>query len=181
MWKNLSTREKRLVFFTVAVVLAAAAYRMVFLPELSALWGLEEQSENTSLKLLEMERALALGERIDRQYKDYEATISQQGTDLEESTAFLKTVSDITKANEMKVLSQELLPTEPSIHYKIFSVRLGVKTRPIWLARFIASLERGKDLIRVEDVAIKSLDDSENLSVNMKLTKVVAAEKAGKP
>ena len=177
MWQNLSTRERRLVLVTLIVLLGVFCYRMIFLPELSRLWSLEEKTANLHLRILEMERALTLGDRIERQYTDYESIIAQKGTPLEESTAFFKTLADITKANNMNVLSQMGIPTESSRYYNIFSIRMGVKTRPVWLARFLASLEKSKELIRVEDIAIKALDNDENLSVNMKLTKVVAEER----
>jgi len=77
----------------------------------------------------------------------------------------------------MKVIRQEHLPIQLGSYYKIFSVRLGVTTRPVWLARFLARLQERKELIRVEDIIVKALDDSETLSVNMKLSKVVAAER----
>lgn len=176
MWKRLSKREKRLLTVTFIVLAMVAGYRVVFLPQLRGLWELRDQAANLELEIIEMERALALGGRIERQYRDYEAIISQEGTDLEESTAFLRTLSDITKANDMKVVRQEQPPILPSRYYKIFSARLGVNTRPVWLARFLVSLEKGRELIRVEDILVKALDENENLSVNMKLTKVVAAE-----
>jgi len=175
MWKRLSKREKRLAVITAAVLVCALGYRVIFLGRLKSIWALETKATELEIAIMEMGRALALGDRIETQYRDYEAIISQEGTDLEESKVFLRTLSDITKANEMKVIRQEQPPILPSRYYKIFSARLGVNTRPIWLARFLVSLEKSKELIRVEDILIKALDENENLSVNMKLTKVVAA------
>lgn len=176
MLKNLSGREKRLLAVTAAIVLGAVLYRWFFLPQLHELWALESRTAELQLQIIEMERALALGDRIERLYTDYEAVISQKGTDYEESSAFLRAVSDLMKANLMKPLDQKQPPTLPSRYYKIFALRLGVSTRPVWLARFLVSLERQKELIRVEDIAIKAMDDAENLNVGMKLTKVVASE-----
>jgi hypothetical protein len=176
MWKRLSKREKRLAAVTLIILAAVVAYRAVFLPQLRGLWNLRDQAANLELEIIEMERALALGDRIERQYRDYEAIISQEGTDLEESTAFLRMLSDITKANDMKVVRQEQPPILPSRYYKIFSARLVVNTRHVKLASFLVSLEKGKELIRIEDILVKALDENENLSVGMKLTKVVAAE-----
>ena len=181
MWQRLSRREKHLVVVTLVVALSVMLYRIVLLPELRRLWELRDRAAELELRILEMERALALGDRIEERYKRYEAIISQKGTDLQESTAFLKTLSDSTKAYEMEVLHQYKPPILSSDYYKIFSARMTVKTRPIWLARFLASLEKGNQLIRVEDVTIKALDDAENLSAEMKLTKVVASERSDKP
>lgn len=177
MFKNLAAREKRLALVTLVVALSALCYKFVFLPQLENLWTLEDKTAELRLQVIEMERALARGDRIERLYRNYETAISQKGTDLQESAAFLRTLADITKRNDMTVIRQEQPPILPSRYYKIFSVRLGVNTRPIWLAKFLRDLQRGKELIRVEDVEIKALDDKQNLSVNMKLTKVVAAER----
>ena len=177
MFKNLSAREKRLALVTVVVALSALCYRLLFLPQLDTLWALEDTTAELKLQVIEMERALALGDRIEQRYRDYESAISQEGTDLQESASFLRTLDDITKRNQMEVMREEQPPIQPSRYYKIFSARLAVKTRPISLARFLRDLQRGKELIRVENVEIKALDDDQNLSVNMKLTKVVAAER----
>lgn len=167
---------------TLIVVTAALAYRTVFLVQLRTLWELEDRQARLELRIGEMDRALALSERIEKQYEAYEAVIAQKGDTLdEEIIAFEKTISDITKANEMKPYDQARIPTEQSQHYSIFAMRAGYRTRPIWLARFLAALERGSDLIRVEDITVKALDDDENLSVNMKLSKIVAAEKRAAP
>lgn len=177
MFKNLSAREKRLALVTLVVALSTLCYRFVFLPQLENLWALEDKTAELKLQVIEMERDLAQGDRIERLYREFEAAISQKGTDLQESTAFLRTLADITKRNDMTVIRQEQPPIQPSRYYKIFSARLSVKTRPISLARFLRDLQRGKELIRVENVEIKALDNDQNLSVNMKLTKVVAAER----
>ena len=176
MFKNLSKRERRLLAITLTVVLGALTYRMVVLPRLSKMWQLSARAATAEIDLLEMERNLALGERIESRYKTYEAAIAQKGTDLEESSSFLRTVSDLTQSNEMEVLDWRLPPIELGKYYKIFSVRLTVKTRPVWLARFLSNLEESEQTIRISDVQVTALDDSENLAVNMKLTKVVAAE-----
>jgi type II secretory pathway component PulM len=180
MWQRLSPREKRFAVLTLIVVLSALVYRIVLLPELRRLWALQDSQANLELQVLEMERALALGDRIEERYKRYEAIIEQKATDLEESTDFLRTLSDATKAYDMKVVGQWTPPILASEYYKIFSGGLRVDTRPVWLARFLASLEKGNQLIRVEDISIRALDDAENLRVEMKLTKVVAAEKSSK-
>jgi len=176
MLENMSPRERRLAAVTFAVVCAAVVYRLVFFPELAAVWDLDERVAASSLDLVEMEKAVALTEGIEARYKAYETAISQKGTDLEEWIAFLKTVSDLTAANEMKLVSQEQPPIEVGPYYRLYSVRLGIQTRPVWLARFLASLEESDELIRVEDIKITALDDAENLAVNVKLTKVVAAK-----
>ncbi len=181
MFRRLSQREQRMVVVTLVVLAAVLAYRAVFLPQLQTIWALQESAARLHIDIIEMERALALSDRIERRYMDYEAIISPKGTDLEESTAFLRTLSEITRRNEMQLVRQEQPPIMSSTYYKIFSSRLGVHTRPVWLARFLASLEEDRELIRVEDIMVRALDNSENLSVSMKLTKVVAAEGRGQP
>ena len=179
MFKNLSKRERRLLAFTAAVVVAGLLYRAVILPKLRAMWRLEDRAETARIEVLEMERALALSERIEARYKNYEAAIAQEGSDLEESISFLKTVTGLLLANEMKRNREDQLPVQLGKYYKVFSVRLAVETRPVWLARFLAALEKSSRIIRIEDIKITALDDSENLAVNMKLTKVVAAGGTG--
>lgn len=180
MLHTLQTRERRLAVATAAVVALCVIYRLIVLPQLTTMWTLDEKAAGVSLDLLEMEKALALSERIDAQYKGYESALSQKGSDLEEWIGFLRTVSDLTAANEMKLVSQEQPPVEVGPFHKLYSVRLGVQTRPVWLARFLSSLQKSNDLISVEDIKITALDDAENLAVNMKLTKVVAVKGAAK-
>jgi len=176
MLARLSMREKRLAAVTAAVVVAAVAYRFVILPQVTRMWDLADKAATSEINLSEMEQALARASRVEGEYAGYAAEIAQKGTDLEESVAFLHTVSDLTTADGMKPTSQESLPIEVGSYYKLFSVRMGVATRPVWLARFVAALEKSEQVIRIEDIRIVALDDSENLSVNMKLTRVVARE-----
>ena len=174
--QQLTPREKKLAVVTAVFVLAALLYRLIIAPQLTRIGELENRADDAGIRILEMEHALALSERIDAKYKAYEQAIAQKGTNLEEQISFLRTVDSLTSGHEMKVLEQTPLPIELGSYYKLFSVRLGVSTRPVWLARFLAQLGKSSELVRVEDIKVTAIDDAENLSVSIKLTKVVAIE-----
>jgi hypothetical protein len=177
MFTRLSKREARLAITTAIIVVVAVTYRFVLHPQVERLHSLKHQAAELDLQYAEMERNLALGDRIETLYREYESLILQEGSDLQEIIKFLRTLDTITNANKMVVSDYRHLPIEPSRYSKVYSLRIGVKTRPVWLARFLLALGSQKELLRVEDIVITALDDSENLAVDMKLTKVVASEK----
>ena len=176
MFTSLSTREKRLLAATVIVLVGALCYRAIYYPQVSRLLELHDEAVVLRLKLTETRRALALSDRIERQYRRYEEAIASAGTLMEEMIDFQRTVSDLTDANEMETTEVRSSPVSVSQYYRVLSMPLTVKTRPVWLARFLAQLESGGELIRVRDVSVRAIDENENLSVDMKLTRVVAAQ-----
>ena len=153
---NLSKRERRLAFFTVAVVLASLIYSFLLKP-LFYKWGrLNQEIFSKEIELKKNIRYLRQKNKVNNIYQEYVKYVQRAGTDEEEMTFLLNEVEKTARNAGMRIVNIRPKPTKDLEFCKKYILEMHCEAALDECLNFIYNLQESEQLIRVERLKLTS-------------------------
>ena len=171
---KLSSREKRLLFFTVTVLSAVGVYLYVIEPLWNYWVGLDESIVNCQDKLRRSQNILRREKTIVRTFKKYEKKLKIEGSDQTKTAQILKEIETTARNNQFNINDIKPQNIRDREFYKFYLIELEAEADIMSLAKFIYDLQISQQSLRVSRLQlVASSSNPHLLKVEMIITKVI--------
>lgn len=153
---NLSRRESRLFYLTLAVIIVWAGQALLIKPFLEKWKRLDEEIAADRLKLERSERLIMRKESINSDYQKAAASIRMSGTAEEEMARFLTEIESLANSTGVHINEIKPLPTKQLGLYKKFYADLELEGEMVQISRFMRSVQSSPNLLAIYKLSLSS-------------------------
>lgn len=160
---NLSGRESRLFYLTLAVIVACAAQALILKP-VSIKWKrLNEEIAADSLKLEKSERLIGRKGPITSDYEKAAAAVKMMGSAEEEMAKFLTEIESLANAAGVHINEIKPLPTKKFNLYKKFYADLGLEGDMAQISNFMRKVQDSPQLLAIDKLSLNPKQAGSNI------------------
>lgn len=151
---NLSGRENRLFFLTLAVIIAWSAEAFIIKP-VSAKWKqLDEKIAADNLKLEKSERLIRRRGLIASDYEKSAATLKMTGSAEEEMAKFLTEIESLSNTTGVHINEIKPLPTKKFNLYREFYANLELEGEMAQISGFMRMVQDSPDMLAIDKLSL---------------------------
>lgn len=174
---NLTRREKRIFYLTIAVIAFSLAYNFIIEPP-SAKWSqLNQQIVKKEIELKRNIIYLQQKDRIKQGYGKYADYIRRSGSDEEEMAILLNTVEQQARSSGIHIANIRPKPIQTLGLYNKYILEMNCEAQMERYIEFIYNLQKSAQLIRVEKIKLTSQGKGNPLlNARLVITKVLIAD-----
>lgn len=151
---NLTGRELKLFYLTLAVLIAWFGQRYFAGPAWTRWQGLEEEIHAKELKLEKSERLIKKGASFAKDYEGFESSFRMSGSKEEEMAKFLTEIESLAKSSAVRVTQIKPLPERKSGLYEKFYAELELEGEMSGVSRYMLEVENSPSLLTIEKLSI---------------------------
>lgn len=153
---NLSTRENRLFYLTLAVVAVWIGQAFIVKP-ISAKWRrLNEQIAADSLKLEKGERLIGKKDSIKSEYEKVASGVKMAGSAEEEMAGFLTEIESLANSTGVHLNEVKPLPAKKLDLYKKFYADLELEGEMTQISAFMRQVQDSPRLLAIDKLTLGS-------------------------
>jgi len=160
---NLSRRESRLFYLTLAVIIAWACQAIIVKPVSTNWRRLEEEIAADRLKLEKSERLIRREKSINSDYERAAASLKMSGTTEEEMAKFLTEIESLANSAGVHINEIKPLPTKKLDLYRKFYADLELEGEMAQISRFMRSVQTSPNLLAIDKLSLSSKQGGSNL------------------
>jgi Tfp pilus assembly protein PilO len=153
---NLSKRESRLFFLTLAVIIVWAGQAFLVKPVSSKWKRLDDEIAADTLKLEKSERMIRRGKSIKGDYEKAAASIKMSGTEEEEMAKFLTEIESLANSTGVHINEIKPLPTQKPSLYRKFYADLELEGEMAQISGFMRSVQNSPHLLAIDKLSLSS-------------------------
>jgi len=174
IFSKLSSREKRLLTFTLAVLSSVGLYLYVIEPLWNYWVGLDSTITDCQDKLRRSQNILRREKSIVKTFKKYEKKLKIEGSDQTKTAQILKEIETTARNNQFNINDIKPQNIRDREFYKFYLIELEAEADIMSLAKFIYDLQISQQSLRVSRLQLAASSSNPHLlKVEMIITKVI--------
>ncbi len=174
MFKQLSEREKRLVYITVIIISTTLLYLYCIEPLWIYWQGLDSKIDTFTKQLLRNEIILSRASSISENYGSYEKKLKFEGSDQEKTAQILKEIETTATQNNVHINDIKPQQIKDRDFYKFYVIELETESDIVSLTKFIYDLQISQQALRVTRIQTSASSSRPgSLKTEMLVTKIL--------
>lgn len=163
IFSNLSKREKRLFYLTIAIILFWMAQGFVIKPIIIKWKEIDEKISMSVLKLEKNNKIISRQERIKREYENYASNVKMAGSDEEEMAKFLTEIESLARSASVRIVDIKPRPIKKVQLFKKYIVELVAEGDIAQVSKFIYDIQNSPQLLKVDKFSLGTKGAGTNL------------------
>ncbi len=151
---NLSNRESRLFFLTLAVIAAWSAEAFILKPVAMKWKGLDDQITADTLKLEKSERLIRRRSPITNDYDKAAASLKMAGSPEEEMAKFLTDIESLANTTGVHIHEIKPLPVKKFNLYRKFYADLELEGDMAQISNFMGKVQSSPDVLVIDKLSL---------------------------
>ncbi|MDD4879547.1 MAG: type 4a pilus biogenesis protein PilO [Candidatus Omnitrophica bacterium] len=160
---NLSNRESRLFYLTLAVIVAWAAQAFVLKPVSTKWKRLNDEIAANSLKLEKSERLIGRVGPITGDYEKAAASLKMTGSAEEEMAKFLTEIESLANTTGVHINEIKPLPTKKYSLYRKFYADLELEGDMAQISVFMRKVQSSPHLLAIDKLSLNPKQAGSNI------------------
>ncbi|MBC8481108.1 MAG: hypothetical protein H8D47_00375 [Planctomycetes bacterium] len=166
-------RQKILAILAGVIITTAAVFTLVIEPEMKKQKTLKNQLVELKIELTRAKRNILIKDRIEKLYQQAEPLIAADGSYQQQISDFARLLDQLYSKSNLEIKSVKILPPTNETHYSLLSIKIETNASIKDFIKFVLSIEKHSQPIRIEKLDLKAQDSRDNITVSLVISKIV--------